>query len=217
MLRMWFQLLIYFLIILTCHVLLCFIFVSLGISGYNEIFDFEITDVEIANGVKIHTACFHRKPPVIGQESLPPIVMLHGTGGGIPCFHMICGELVQKRRLYAIDIPGFGSSSRVNFSNNVGGCEDQLIRIIEIWREKMKLDTMVLFGHSLGGYVCAIYAIKYYEHVSHLVLMDSWGILSKEEHTSFQGFIYELARIFFEKCKANPVKYLPNLGHTLGK
>ena len=188
-----------------------------GISGFQEKFDFEITDVEITDGVKIHTACFQRKPSFTSQSSLPPIVMLHGAGGGIPCFHKIYGELVLRRRIYSIDIPGFGLSTRITFSNNLDECEGQLIRIIEEWRKKMYLDSMILFGHSFGAYICAIYAIKYYKHVRHLVLVDSWGVLSKEANTISKGFIYGLTRAICKRYKANPMKYFPNLGHTFGK
>eukprot|EP00967_Tisochrysis_lutea_P084670 scaffold118492_cov19-Tisochrysis_lutea.AAC.1 len=35
---------------------------------------------------------------------------------------------------------------------------------------------MVLVGHSLGGYLSACYALKYPEHVEHLILVCPAGV-----------------------------------------
>jgi len=81
----------------------------------------------------------------------------------------------------------------------------------------MSLDSMVLLGHSFGAYVCAIYAIHYYERVSNLILLDPWGVLPAEEvDTSSQGLLYEVARSFCATFKVNPVKPLPHLGPLIG-
>ena len=39
----------------------------------------------------------------------------------------------------------------------------------------MKLEKMILLGHSFGGYLSAAYALKYGKCVSALILADPWG------------------------------------------
>lgn len=39
--------------------------------------------------------------------------------------------------------------------------EDFFTESLEAWRAEMKLDKMVLLGHSFGGYMSAAYALKY--------------------------------------------------------
>ncbi|KAH6946532.1 hypothetical protein HPB50_013795 [Hyalomma asiaticum] len=46
---------------------------------------------------------------------------------------------------------------------------------IEAWRQQMQLERFVLVGHSLGGFLSASYALRYPQHVAHLVLDDPWG------------------------------------------
>ena len=56
---------------------------------------------------------------------------------------------------------GFGRSSRPLFSSDGLEAEQQLVRSIEAWRKEMKLEKMILLGHSMGGFLAASYAIKY--------------------------------------------------------
>ncbi|XP_047741669.1 1-acylglycerol-3-phosphate O-acyltransferase ABHD5-like [Hyalella azteca] len=65
--------------------------------------------------------------------------------------------------VYAIDILGFGRSSRPKFDSDAVKAEKQFITSIESWRKAMGLDKFILLGHSFGGFLAASYAIKYPE------------------------------------------------------
>lgn len=39
--------------------------------------------------------------------------------------------------------------------------ELQMISSVEEWRKEMKIDNMILLGHSMGGFLAASYAITY--------------------------------------------------------
>jgi len=131
------------------------------------------------NEVIVHTICYESTNK--HQTSNLPIVLIHGYAGGLACFHKNFSSLCKNRRVYAIDLPGFGLSTRVDFPEQPSECRDKIVDIIEKWRIAMALDKFILLGHSFGGYISASYAIKYKEHVRHLILADSWGVLGKEE------------------------------------
>lgn len=54
--------------------------------------------------------------------------------------------------------------------------EEYFVRSLESWREKLGLESMVLMGHSLGGYLAAAYAAKYPSRVEKLVMVSPAGM-----------------------------------------
>ncbi|XP_076478426.1 pummelig isoform X4 [Bombus vancouverensis nearcticus] len=104
-----------------------------------------------------------------------PIVLLHGLGAGVALWCLNLDALASQRPVYAIDILGFGRSSRPVFSNEAQVAESQLVRSIEEWRREMQLEKFVLLGHSMGGFLAASYSMQYPERIKHLILADPWG------------------------------------------
>jgi abhydrolase domain-containing protein 4 len=106
-----------------------------------------------------------------------PIVLLHGFGAGIGFWVLNLDAFAQDRPLYAIDLLGYGRSSRPKFAKEAEVIEDQYIESIEKWRQKMKIDKMIILGHSFGGYLSTAYSIKYPERIEHLILGDPVSFL----------------------------------------
>ncbi|XP_055380468.1 (Lyso)-N-acylphosphatidylethanolamine lipase isoform X2 [Condylostylus longicornis] len=120
----------------------------------------------------------------INNESLKtPLVMLHGLGAGVALWVLNLDSLSTNRPVYAIDLLGFGRSSRPNFSNDAMICEKQFVKSIEEWRREMSIDKMILLGHSMGGFLAASYSISYPDNVKHLILADPWGFPEKPAET----------------------------------
>ncbi|XP_074539713.1 1-acylglycerol-3-phosphate O-acyltransferase ABHD5 [Halichoeres trimaculatus] len=104
-----------------------------------------------------------------------PVVLLHGFGGGVGLWAQNLDALSQRGPVYALDLLGFGQSSRPQFSTDTQEAEEQFVESIEQWRAKMGLDSMILLGHNLGGYLAVSYAIKYPRRVKHILLVEPWG------------------------------------------
>lgn len=125
-----------------------------------------------------------------------PIVMLHGFAAGIAFWLMNLEEISANRPLYAVDLLGFGRSSRPNFSKDPKIIEQQFVDFIEKWRELMQIPKMILLGHSFGGYLATSYAMKYPEKIEHLILVDPWGYTEAKDLSNEALWKRSLIKIF---------------------
>eukprot|EP00794_Sanderia_malayensis_P007936 gene7936-8791_t len=127
--------------------------------------------IPISNDVEVRTLRFDLGFP----KNTPALVLLHGLVSGLgiwsPCFDL----LAQHCLVYAVDLPGFGRSTRTQFFGDRSDIEYQFISYMEEWRDAVGLESFYLVGHGFSGYLATLYAIKYPERVKHLVLVEPWG------------------------------------------
>lgn len=135
----------------------------------------------------VYKGCYVDIGPVVGpadkiwtlsfntESQKTPLVLLHGLGAGVALWCLNLDSFAATRPVYAIDMLGFGRSSRPNFSSDSLEAEKQMVKSIEEWRKEMKLNNFILLGHSMGGFLAASYAISYPDKVKHLILADPWG------------------------------------------
>ncbi|GBC04047.1 hypothetical protein RclHR1_05490010 [Rhizophagus clarus] len=119
------------------------------------------------------------------NSSIKNLVMCHGFGAGLGFFYRNYHGLSQVPgwKIYSIDWLGMGRSSRPRFTikekevdKYVEETENFFVDSLEKWREIHKIDKMTLLGHSLGGYLAAVYALKYPTRVERLILVSPVGV-----------------------------------------
>ncbi|KAI3358397.1 hypothetical protein L3Q82_014824, partial [Scortum barcoo] len=141
--------------------------------------------VRISNNNYLWTLAFSTQPCCLPQppaQSRPPLVLLHGFGGGVALWAQNLDSLSSSGPVYALDLLGFGRSSRPQFSTDAEGAEEQFVAALEAWRERVGLEEMLLLGHNLGGYLSAAYTLKYPQRVKHLLLVEPWGFPARPEN-----------------------------------
>jgi len=100
------------------------------------------------------------------------IILLHGFGASSRNFEGLTEHLSENYRVYALDFPGFGlSSKQADDQNNFAG---QVKTVIE-FMDYQNINQAYLIGHSMGGAVAAQVAADYPERVNKLVLLDTAG------------------------------------------
>src|SRR5581483_1554615 len=108
-------------------------------------------------------------PATIAYEvagSGPPVVLLHGLSGSSRWWRRNIGALAPHRRVYIVDLIGFGASrgqARFVLAEAAG----TLMR----WLDLLGLARASLVGHSMGGLIAAELAADAPDRVDRLVLV----------------------------------------------
>ncbi|XP_046722317.1 1-acylglycerol-3-phosphate O-acyltransferase ABHD5 [Silurus meridionalis] len=136
--------------------------------------------VQISNGNSIWTLSFNETQD--SEHSHVPLVLLHGFGGGVGLWIKNLAALaLSGRSVYALDLLGFGQSSRPAAGSHAQEEEEKLVQSLEEWREVVGVELMVLLGHNLGGFISTAYALKHPHRVKNLILVEPWGFSERPE------------------------------------
>jgi len=139
-------------------------------SNYIQISDIPITDIK---DDKIHCISI-----ITGKKEA--LVILPGFGASGALYYKVMKGLSEKYDLYLVDMRGMGCSGRPIFpAKTQAEAEKYIVEGIEIWRQKMGLEKMIICGHSLGGYMATKYAEYYPKHVSSVLLISPAGVWKK--------------------------------------
>jgi len=99
-----------------------------------------------------------------------PILMIHGFPGSHVDFQELAELLSSNRRIYMIDLPGFGLSTASNKGDySEKGYADLAVDLMDL----LNIEKTDVIGHSLGGEVGLNLAYYYPERVESLVLIDA--------------------------------------------
>ena len=105
-----------------------------------------------------------------------PVVLLHGSPGGLRDFRRLAPALAGGRWLLAPDLPGFGASS--------GELPDYSILAhagyVRDWLHEVGVDRFHLVGFSMGGGVALELARMVPQRVTSLALVSSIGVQEME-------------------------------------
>lgn len=108
-----------------------------------------------------------------GQESNPPIILLHGSCSNSAFWFPEIMSLANHFRVYAVDIIGEAGNSeeyRPDLSS------DAFAHWMKDVLGALGLERTVLIGNSLGGWMALKFAIAYPERVSRMILVASAGL-----------------------------------------
>jgi pimeloyl-ACP methyl ester carboxylesterase len=118
-----------------------------------------------------HRICYNSK----GKG--PAVVLLHGFCEDSRIWEDFKVDLIEEKyRVICIDLPGFGQSDVIE-DISIAGMAEAVATVVK----SLKLDKMLLIGHSMGGYVGLALAEKYPALLSGLGLFHSQAREDSEE------------------------------------
>jgi pimeloyl-ACP methyl ester carboxylesterase len=106
----------------------------------------------------------------VEQGEGPPVVLLHGFASALETWHGVMAELAKKHHVLALDMKGFGWSSRPEGDYSPQG-EAQLVLAL---MEQRNIHGAAVVAHSWGSSVALAMALAAPERVTRLVLYDAW-------------------------------------------
>lgn len=99
------------------------------------------------------------------------IILIHGLGSYLRAWEKNIGELSKTNRVITIDLPGYGKSSKEPHSGMMtfyAGIVNELVK-------ELKLNKVVIGGHSMGGQIGMTTYLQYPQIVKGLVLAAPAG------------------------------------------
>jgi len=99
-----------------------------------------------------------------------PVVFENGLGGRMEWWKKVLSEISNDTTTFAYNRPGYGDSDPVSTPRDGSHIVDELRALLHT---KGMKPPYILVGHSLGGLYMQLYARRYPEEVSALVLVDS--------------------------------------------
>lgn len=108
------------------------------------------------------------------QSDKPPLLLVHGFGASTDHWRKNIYQLQESFSVWAIDLLGFGRSSKPAWEYTGNLWREQLNDFIT---EVIKQPTMIA-GNSLGGYACLCVASEYHHNVAGVILLNSAGPFS---------------------------------------
>ena len=104
------------------------------------------------------------------RHDTPPVVFENGLGGRMEWWEKVLPEISNDTTTFAYNRPGYGNSDPPATPRDGLHIVDELRALL---RDKGMKPPYILVGHSLGGLYMQLYARRYPEEVSVLILIDS--------------------------------------------
>jgi pimeloyl-ACP methyl ester carboxylesterase len=102
-----------------------------------------------------------------------PLLFIHGLGGNWTVWLENLPAFARHHRVIAVDLPGFGGSPLPSDAVSIEGYGHTL----EAFCSQLGLDSVIVIGSSLGGWVSAELTLRAPERVVGLILVDAAGIV----------------------------------------
>ncbi len=137
----------------------------------NEIHSWELVREHLAPGKFVQTGPYTTHYRVKGEG--PPLILLHGFLYHSMTWDRVLDALALKFRVYALDLLGFGYSSRLESGDYSYSLYAEQVRQ---FMDALGLTTASVVGHSMGGGTAIQFAVQHPERVDKLILVDSAGL-----------------------------------------
>lgn len=102
-----------------------------------------------------------------GPPEAPAVVLLHGLGATKATFLPTVADLSRDHRVIAVDLPGFGDSSKPVASYDAAWFAERVVELLD----GLGLERATLIGNSMGGRIAVEVGLSHPDRCRSLVLL----------------------------------------------
>ena len=113
------------------------------------------------------------------------VVLVHGFGGDLDNWLFNIDALAGKTKVYALDLPGHGQSTKTLGEPSLAKLSHDLIGFMD----SVGIDSTHLVGHSMGGAIALKTALDAPERVKSLTLISSAALGAEINEAFINGFV----------------------------
>ena len=151
------------------------------------------------------------------------LLLLHGLSGSSRWWERNVEGLAAAHRVVIPDLAGYG---RTPLAGRVPGLRE-MADILASWLDALRIDSVDVAGHSMGGQVAIHFAVRHPDRLRRLVLVDAAGIPRPITPRNVARFAFEIAPlwrwgdpsflpvILGDAWTAGPRTLLRSIGHIL--
>jgi pyruvate dehydrogenase E2 component (dihydrolipoamide acetyltransferase) len=118
-------------------------------------------------------------------EGVESTVLIHGFGGDLNTWMFNHEVLASGNSVYALDLPGHGSSSKQVREGTLA----EFAKVLEGFIDSIGVSKAHLVGHSMGGAVAVMFALSHPQRCLSLALIASAGLGPEIDGEYIQGFV----------------------------
>ena len=131
----------------------------------------------------------------------PSLLLIHGANFGWGVWYPNIPELAKHFTVYAIDLPGAGRSTRINYKKLQ--LQEDLIRTVDQFIQELNLKNFHIAGCSVGGWLALKIALLHPKWVNKVVIENTVGFSDSMKLSEKVIGVYPFAKLI-SKTVLNP-------------
>jgi pimeloyl-ACP methyl ester carboxylesterase len=138
----------------------------------------------------------------LGATNGPAYLLIHGLGDEADTWRHVLRPLAERRRVIALDLPGFGRSDKPDTAYSVAFYK----QVVDELRQVEGLEQVTLVGSSMGAAISQAIAVDNPDWLDGLVLVDG-GLMAKGAPLNLNLLLFLLPGIgerLYTRLRNNP-------------
>ncbi|AGG90572.1 MULTISPECIES: alpha/beta fold hydrolase [Rhodanobacter] len=144
-----------------------------------------------------------------GEDSLPPLLALHGWLDNAGSFAQLAPRLAARWQVIALDLPGHGHAGHL--AAGAGYHYVDHVQAVLAAADALGLERYTLLGHSLGAGIASLVATARPERIECLLLIEGLGPLGDDGAHTLQRFRDALAP---REGNGKPLRIFRDVAHA---